>query len=479
MIGIGIAVAIAIVALGALLSIWVSRYKKVGPEEALIITGRRGRFRVVRNGGAFVLPFVEKVSPVPLTAMSVPFETESIMSKEGIPLTLAGQAIFKVGDTEEMIVAAATRFKGEQAKELTEQVRQMLEGHVRSIGGSMTPEDIYRDRQGFLKRISEQSEPELRRLGLQLDVLTLSDVRDSVGYLGALGQSRTAEVKRDARMGQAEAERDARIKEVTTKQDAETRTAETEVAIANAQADRDRKKADFRASVAAKEAEADQAGPKASAQAQQEVVQQQTILATRHAEQTRQQLIADVVRPAEAAAEKVRIDAAAKKDAQVIDAEARQIEFQKTGEGEAAKIRATGTAEADIVKAKLVAEADGISAKAKALKEYNESGMALDVVKLLISTLPAIVEAGTKATSSVESIKIVHFDGGNGATGANGVGPVDRLLNVSPAALGRLNEVLLATVGVDLKGIVELVRTGKTGSLVDALTPQAPRSVEN
>ena len=181
------------------------------------------------------------------------------------------------------------------------------------------------------------------------------------------------------------------------------------------------------------------------------------------------------MRPAEAAAEKVRIDAGARKDAQVIDAEARQIEFQKTGEGEASKIRATGTAEADIVKAKLVAEADGISAKAKALKEYNEAGMAMDVVKLLISTLPAIVEAGTKATSSVDSIKIVHFDGGNGANGANGhAGPVDRLLNVSPAALGRLNEVLLETVGVDLKGIVQLVRTGKTGSLVDALTPSAP-----
>ncbi|MBM3939815.1 MAG: flotillin family protein [SAR202 cluster bacterium] len=167
--GIGVAVLLVVVAFGAMLGTWASRYRKVGPDEVLIISGRRRRivgadrqqmevgYRIVRNGGTFVWPVVERVGRLSLRVMNTEVVTTNAMSKEGVPLEVAGTALFKVSSSNEGITNAAERYLGRSEDDIEKDVKLVLEGHLRGVCGTLTPEQIYQDRNAFQAKIVEQA----------------------------------------------------------------------------------------------------------------------------------------------------------------------------------------------------------------------------------------------------------------------------------------------------------------------------------
>ncbi|MPZ98369.1 MAG: hypothetical protein GEU80_03355 [Dehalococcoidia bacterium] len=474
--GIGLIAVILIATVFVVFSALASRYYKAGPDEILVVSGRRRRimrpdgttetvgWRVIRNGGGIVLPVVEQIGRLSLHVMSASVGTHNAISKEGVPLTVEGTALFKVGSDDDSIVSAAERYLGRDQKEIEVDVQAVLEGSLRSICGRLTPEEIYQDRTKFQEEVARDAQAELARLGIELDTFTLREINDAEGYLDALGDRRTAEVKRDARIGIAHAEQDAAIAEAEAKRQSQVAEAEAAAAIAEAQRDRDVRVAKADADRRREIARAEQAGFEATAEAEQAVADASTELARRRASQRREELEAEVVAIAEADKQKQTLQAEAQRDVENartdatryrIEAEAiaRAEEVRKRGEAEADQVRAVGLAQAEAERAKLVAEAEGLLQKAEALKQFNDAARELEIATGLIQVLPEMVRAAAAPLGQVSEIRLVDL-GGGGHNGNGSSGPIDRMLNISPQTLGALNETMQSVLGVDLAGLL-------------------------
>src|ERR687898_829483 len=190
--------------------IWAHQYTKAGPNEVLIISGRRGRRaqgpRIVRGGGTFVWPFREQVQRLSLELMQFDVRTGETYSEHGVPMQVDGVCMVKVDPTDEGITLAAEQFLSRGRDDIVRTAQQAIEGHLRSAVGSHSIEDIYRERAKLVGATKEQSSPDLDAMGLELVSLTIRQITDKQGYLEALGRPRTAQVKRDAVRGEAEAE---------------------------------------------------------------------------------------------------------------------------------------------------------------------------------------------------------------------------------------------------------------------------------
>lgn len=491
--GIGIIAVALVLTLLVLLSALASRYHKAGPDEILVVSGRRRRitqpdgtsevvgWRIIRNGGGIVLPVLEQIGRLSLHVMSATVGTHNAISKEGVPLTVEGTALFKVGSSEGAIVAAAERYLGRNQHDIEVDVQAVLEGSLRSICGRLTPEEIYQDRTKFQEEVARDAQAELGRLGIELDTFTLREINDAEGYLDALGDRRTAEVKRDARVGIALAEQQAAIAEADARQRSEVAKATAEAEIAEAARDRDVRVAKADADRRREIARAEQAGHEAQAQAEQAVADASTELARRRAAQRRAELEAEVVAIAEADKRKQSLAAEAARDVQnaqtdaaryriEAEANARAAEVRVRGEAEAEQTRAVGLAQADAAQAQLLAEAEGLSKKAAALKEFNDAARQLEIATALIQILPQMMTAAASPLSQVQEIRLVDLGGrGGGADGAQG-GPIDRLLNITPQTLGALNETLSSLLGVNLNELLS-----RTTDLIGSsnVTPEA------
>src|SRR5512140_290843 len=211
-----------------------SRYQKVGPNEALIISGRgqirvdpqsgqkeRIGYRIVKGGGTVVWPVVERAERLSLEVMTLEVETPRVYSSQGVALTVDGIAQVKVKSDEVSIATAAEQFLSKTTDEIKQVALQTLEGHLRGIVGTLTVEEIYKDRDRFAQRVQEVSAGDMANMGLGIISFTIKDIKDDQGYLAAIGVARTAEVKRDAAIGQALATRDAKIKSASADQEGE------------------------------------------------------------------------------------------------------------------------------------------------------------------------------------------------------------------------------------------------------------------
>lgn len=499
-IGIGIAVGILLLALALILLTFSSRYRKVGPDEVLVISGRKRRvgnevrgFRIVRNGGTFVVPILESAKSMSLHVISVDVKTHNAISKDGVPLAITGTALFKVSGTDEGIINAAERYLGRKSTDIERDVQSVLEGHLRGVCGQLTPEEIYRDRQSFQRQIADQAQAELTQLGIDLDTLVLQAVSDEQGYLDALGKRRTAEVLRDARMGVADANREASIREYEAKQASETRQAETQTAIADANKKKEVLIAQYQADVAREKARAEQAPIEEQARAQRAVADARRDLAVSEAAQVEQKLIVDVIRPAENQKERVVIQAEGEAAARIKHAEGEATAKIRQAEGEAdarlklaqANAQATeieGKAAASVIQAKLtaeaegerqkllaaaegekqklLAEAEGLRKKAEAMKEFTDATMGLEIAKEVVRVLPDMVSAAAEPLSHVKDIRLLDFGGNGHSNGGKGQGPINKLLDISPAAVARADEALKATTGYGVMDLVSMVRSG-------------------
>jgi flotillin len=275
-------------------------YRVPAPDEAMLISGGRygmkgAPFRVVTGHGAFVAPFVRKVRYLTL-AMRESEVTEQCVTRQGISLNVRAVIAFKVGNDEESIVNAGQRFLSDQ-DQMSTLTGRIFAGHLRSIIGSMTVEEIVTERQKLATEVLDGSKFEMAKIGLTVDSLQIQSIDDmNSGYIDAMAAPHNAAIQRQAQIAQAQANQQA----AEAQQESQRKQAEyaRQTAVVQAQ---------YKAEIDKAQAEASQVGPLAAAQAQMSVLAAQTDLAHKQAELRQRQLIAEVVKPAEAEAEKVRV----------------------------------------------------------------------------------------------------------------------------------------------------------------------------
>jgi len=289
-------------------------YKVPAPDQAMLVSGgkRHGGapFRVVTGHGSFVPPVFRKVKFLTLAMLEAEV-IETCVTKQAIPLTVKAVIAFKVGNDNESVVNAGQRFLSDQSQ-MSVLTGRIFAGHLRAIIGSMTVEEIIREQQKLAETALDTSKPEMATIGLMVDSLQIQSIDDmGSGYIESMSAPHKAEIRRQAQVAQAEAARAASMAE----QDAARQQAEYARQTAVVQAD-------YKAQIDKAQAVAAQAGPLAQAHAQQEVLQAQTELAERNAELRQQQLQAEVVKPAQAEAQRIRVLAEAEADRMRIQAEA-------------------------------------------------------------------------------------------------------------------------------------------------------------
>jgi uncharacterized membrane protein YqiK len=388
------------------------------PNEALLISGSRRKaedtqFRIVTGHGCFVLPIKQKARFLSLSLQEAEIVEECITT-QGIRLHIRAIAAFKVGDDPVSIANAARRFLAEQNR-MEELVGRIFAGHLRSIIGSLTVEEIIRERDRLAQEVKDGSHGEMEKLGIVVDSLQIQEIEDSTGYINNIAAPHAAAVASQARIAQAQADQEATQRE-------------QEAAALKAQYTRDTaiKQAGFSAETEQAKAKAAQAGPLSEAEASQEVIAQQTLLAERQAQLTDKRLESEVRRPADAEAYKTRALAEADRDKvksetdaeafrQRTLAEANRDTVNFNTEAEARRQRAIAEAEADAQKVKAAAdaqakrheadgdayaqrtvaaaEAEAINARASALSDGNQ---ALIAANKLIDALPSLVAEAAK-----------------------------------------------------------------------------------
>jgi flotillin len=460
------------------------RYKKVGPNQVMVISGRKykiktpdGRidevgFRIRRGGGAFILPLLEKVDLLSLEIMTLDITTPEVYTKPGVPIIVDGVAQVKVGGDEQSIRTSSEQFLGKTPDQIKDIALQTVEGHLRAIIGTMSVEDIYKNRDQFATSVQEVAVSDLANMGLSIVSFTMKDIRDNHGYLEALGKPRTAEVKRDALIAQAEADRDSAIKSAQARQAGEIAKFAAETQIAEAQKNFLLQKASFDAATNEAKAQSDLAYDlqrfKINQSLKREEIQvsvvekeQQILVQEKEILRRERELDATVKRQADA--ERYRVQTEAEATRFRFEAEARgQAEAQKAkGLAQAEVARATGGAEADVIALKGSAEADAMAKKASSWKEYNEAALA----QLVLQALPEIARAIAEPLAKTEAITIVN-------TGDGGAGAHKITADVS-TILAQLPPIIENLAGVDLRKLIRKVPELRADAPAEPGSPKA------
>ncbi|MHB1928222.1 MAG: SPFH domain-containing protein [Acidimicrobiales bacterium] len=275
------------------------------PDQAMLVSGGKAHglpFRIIVGHGSFVLPFRSRVSFLTLSMQEAEVAEECV-TKQGIAVNVKAVIAFKVGADSESIANAAQRFLGDESK-MSVLTGRIFAGHLRSIIGSMTVEEIIRERQRLAEEALDASKIEISKIGLVVDALQIESIDDmGSGYIKALAAPHVAGVQRAARVAQAEADQASAEAEQQSQRNQAEFERQTAVARAGYKAETDRA-----------QATAAQAGPLAQAQAAQNVLEAQTALALRNAELRQEQLVAEVIRPAQADAQRIKILADAEAD---------------------------------------------------------------------------------------------------------------------------------------------------------------------
>ena len=295
-------------------------YRVPAPNEALLISGRKQRgtdalpFKIVTGHGAFVVPVFSKASRLTLAMQEAEVE-EDCYTNQGLTLAVRAVIAFKVGDDHESIAAAARRFQGDQSQ-MSVLVGRIFSGHLRSIIGSMTVEAIIREQQTLADAIVDASKTEMARIGLDIDSLQISSIDDKgVGYIKALAAPHQARVNQEAKVAQASADQTSAMAQQESMRNQAEYARQTAIAQARYQAEIDQA-----------QQTAAQAGPLAAAQAQQSVLVERSLVAQKNAELRQAELVAEVVRPAQAEAERITTLARAHADATKLSASAAAAE---------------------------------------------------------------------------------------------------------------------------------------------------------
>jgi flotillin len=284
------------------------------PNEVLIFSGGRhplpsGRlvgYRIIKGGRALRVPLLEKVDRMDLTNMPIEVQVKSAYSKGGIPLNVHGIANVKVAGEQPVLDNAIERFLGVDRARIMAVAKETLEGNLRGVLATLTPEEVNEDKIKFAQSLLAEAEDDLRNIGLELDTLKIQDVSDDVGYLDSIGRRQSAEVQKRALIAEARSRAEAAIRAASNRQ--ETEVSQLEAQLGTLRADNARRMADAQTRAAAMVAEAKGKVSAKLARAEAELEVQRA-----RVEQVRRQLQADVLEPARA--QKSAAEAAAKGDA--------------------------------------------------------------------------------------------------------------------------------------------------------------------
>lgn len=467
--------------------LFLSRYRKVGPNEALIISGGRGErgrgFRIVRGGGTFVVPFLEDFQKLPLEVMTIHVHTPEVYTKHGVPVQVDGIAQIKVDSSDDSLIAtAAEQFLGRSTEDVKNVALQTIEGHLRAILGTMEVEDIYKDREQFAANVAKVSASDCKNMGLKIVSFTLRDIKDAHGYLDALGKPRLAEVKRDAavresqalseaQIAQAEANRNASVRSAQAKRDGDIERFKAETQISEASRDFETKKAEYQVVVNEKRAQADLAYDLQRFKTNQLVKKEEVQVAAIEKEQQIQvqekeilrkekELEATVNKPANAKRYAIQTEADAEKYKRTAEAqgqaEAKRLEgtaeaevILAKGRAEAEAARLKGEAEAEVIRAKGLAEAEAMRKKAESYQQYNAAA----VTEMFTKMLPDLARAVAEPLSKMEKMVVVST--GSDASGqGTGSGRVTQdIANI----MAQLPPVVESLSGISLRDLVNRI----------------------
>jgi len=428
----------------------VSRVKVGGPNDAFIVTGRKGKMapdaapgtpadlsgqKVVMGASVFVLPFVQRLQIMDLSSRRIPVAIRGAVSAQGIKCDLEGVAIVKVGGNDAMIRAAAQRFLSQQ-QGIEVFTQEVLAGSLRAIVGRLTVEEIIKDRAAFASAVAEEAENSLTNQGLTLDTFQLQDIQAEGDYLNDLGRPEAARVEKEAAIAEARA-----------RQAAEQERLLAQEAVAISQRQFELKQAEISAETDEAKARAAAAGPLQQASRDQEVLAEQEKVAVANAALKDRELDTQVRKPAdaeryrveqeaqarrnseifaaeaqkattiaeaEAAAEQARLSGEAEKAKRSALAEAEAIEGERRGAAEKARreaiadaVQREGEAEAAAILARGEAEAEARRRNAEAFREYGEAAM----LELVVARLPEIVRAAADPISAVDRLTVISTDG--------------------------------------------------------------------
>ncbi len=370
MLGVIIAIGVVVFLLIAIVGVYVAKYRTAGPDEALIVTGSYlgsknvhtddsgNKIKIIRGGGTFVFPVFQQAEPLSLLSSKLEVTTPEVYTEQGVPVMADGTAIIKIGSSISEIATAAEQFLGKEKHEREAEAREVLEGHLRSILGSMTVEEIYKNRDKFSQEVQRVASHDLAKMGLIIVSFTIKDVRDKNGYLESLGKPRIAQVRRDADIATAEAEKETRIKRAQADQEAQQAELERATEIAEAEKDNQLKVAEYRREQDMAKARADQAYELESAKAKQEVTEQemqvkiierqkQIELEEKEILRREKQYDSEVKKKADADRYAIEQNAEAQKRKELAHADAEKYRIEALAKAEAEKIRLDGIAKAD------------------------------------------------------------------------------------------------------------------------------------
>lgn len=442
--------------------IYRRRYRRIGPDEALVVYGRRAKrdkdgFRVIVGGGTFVVPFIEEAEKFPLHAMQLDVQLLGVLAGDArTPINVNGTATVKVPATPDermesfpSVRTAASNFLGLDVGAIRDALTKVVAGHLRTIVAGLSVVELYTDQAKFTEDLKSKAAAELQDLGYVFLSFVFESITDDNGYLDALGVPEIERARREARIAQADNDRDATLREETARLEKEQRRISVEENIAESDKGLSLKRAAIKEEVDVAQARATKAG-------EIEAKLQDIEIAQKEAERQRKELDATVRERAEAEkfaelrkAEAQRFSAEQAASAALFrseqEAEAERIQRAKSAEAveleaaaDAKRARDVGLAEAEAIQAKGEAEAMARQKLAEALRQYTEAGLSIEALKVL----PDVIAAAAEPLSRAGKTTIISNGNGSGGTGA--------------AKLTRdVTEVLTTTVPVvkDLAGI--------------------------
>ncbi|RPH55415.1 hypothetical protein EHM82_05360 [bacterium] len=461
-------------------------YKKAGPDEALIVYGRRKLlgekvrdekggiegFRIVRGGGTFVFPAWEQHRVLSLRMMTLDIDLQHVYTSQGIPINVKAVAQVKVkGDTEH-IRKAAEGFLGVPPEQVRSTIQETVAGHLRGIIGTLTLEELYRDQKRFQEKVREEAHFDLEGMGFEFKSFVFQAIQDAEGYLDSLGQPKIQEALKNARIATAQSDRAAKVEEESARQQKEQKRFQVDTEIADAEKELSLKKAAIQKEVDVAKAQAVKAG-------EMEIKVQDITIAEREVERRKLELNANIREQADAKkyeaerladAEQYRVErqAAAERKRREEAAQAVKAEGLAKAEAESVMRREIGLAEAAAVRAKGEAEAEARRLLAEALKLYNEAGLSIEALKVL----PEIAAAISEPLSRAGATTIISQGNGHGeGTGAA------KLSQDVVQVLSQLSPLMEQLAGVNLKTFLQDV-SKVPGAAVQSLVRTEPHPPE-
>lgn len=442
---------IAVIVIAVAYYIFSNQYKKVAPNEVLVISSRRKytvkapdgstkqigyRFRI--GGGAFIKPFTEKAATLALEVITVNVKTPEVLTGEGVPIMAEASAQIRIDTSDYPLTLAIEQFLGRGTEGIREVVEAILEGKMRAVIGKMTVEEIYKGRLEFAEEVQKVVANDFANMGLAIISFALKDISDTQGFLDALSRPRIAAVKRDAAVAQAEADKDAAIQTSIARKEAEIARLQAEAEIAGVAWKNESKKADSQVEVNKRKAHADMSYEierhKIAQTLKKEehlvkMIEKENAIKLEELEIVRKhkELEATVLKPADARKYQIQVEA---------EAESFRVSTEAKGKAEAKKVE--NTVEVERIKSIGQAEASAMVEKAKAYSHYNQAA----IYQMMVDVMPELAKSISEPLSKVEKIVIIGNDGNLGTS---------KITGQVAQVLAQIPEIVESLTGVDLK----------------------------